>query len=137
MALTTKVVGTQDPSDAQVETPTYPEEGSQDQPKIYTVSDIAQIRGRLILDYGDSGDGKSTRLHSLARFYYLKTGLPVRLVSAEDSTKKVFEDLVNAGIVQVVYLTDTKTPISTYERIVEGEWPTGEYEEQKITGLRR
>lgn len=84
-------------------------------------ADDSLVRGRIIMDYGDSGDGKSTRAHSFARYYYAKTGKPVLLVSAEDSSKLVFQDLIDAGIVQAVFLTSSKTSIATYERIVEGE----------------
>lgn len=92
-------------------------------------SDVSLVQGRIILDYGDSGDGKSTRAHSFARYYFISTGLPVVLVAAEDSSKAVFQDLIDAGIVVAVFLTDPKTPISTYERIVEGDLPLlGQYE---------
>lgn len=88
-------------------------------------TDDAAVRARIIMDYSDSGDGKSTRAHSFARYYYQKTGKPVLLVSAEDSSKLVFQDLIDAGIVHPVFLTSSKTTISTYEKIVEGELPDG------------
>jgi hypothetical protein len=131
MALTTKVVGQSEDGAEELDAD-LSQLGSEGQPTVTLASDLTQVRGRLIMDYADSGDGKSTRLHSLARHYYMKTGLKVRVVTAEDSTKKVFEDLVGAGIAEVLYL-DTKTPISTYERIVEGEWLTGEFEVVKVT----
>src|SRR5690348_11273536 len=86
-------------------------------------ADDSLVRGRIILDYGDSGDGKSTRAHSFARYYYAKTGKPVLLVSAEDSSKLVFQDLIDAGIVEAIFLTSSKTSLATYERIVEGDLP--------------
>lgn len=85
--------------------------------------DDSSVKGRIIMDYGDSGDGKSTRAHSFARYYYAKTGKPVLLVSAEDSSKLVFQDLIDAGIVKPIFLTSSQTPLVTYERITEGELP--------------
>ncbi len=97
-------------------------------------TDDTLVHGRIIMDYGDSGDGKSTRAHSFARFYFIKTGLPVVLVAAEDSSKAVFQDLIDAGIVVPVWITSSTTPISMYERLVEGDLPIpGEVEEVKKT----
>lgn len=97
-------------------------------------SDETLVQGRVIMDYADSGTGKSTRAHSFARYYYIKTGLPVLLVGAEDSSKVVFQDLIDAGIVHPVWVTSSKITISVYERIVEGEVPLpGHYEEVKKT----
>lgn len=124
MALTTKTVGEADP-----DAPTTAIDLLTD----LAPTDDAAIKGRLIMDYGDSGDGKSTRAHSLARYYYSKTGKKVRLVSAEDSSKLVFQDLIDAGIVEAVFITEPKTPLPTYERLVEGEWPLpGEFDEIKV-----
>lgn len=95
------------------------------------VSDIKKIQGRIILDYADSGDGKSSRAHSFARHYFAKSGgKKVRLVAVEDSTRNVFQDLIDAGIVEAVFMTDSRAPLSTLERIlVEGDWPLiGEFD---------
>jgi hypothetical protein len=88
-------------------------------------TDSTLVQGRLIMDYGDSGDGKSTRAHSFARYYFIKTGLPVVLIGAEDSSKAVFQDLIDAGIVVPVWITGSTTPISMYERLTEGDLPVG------------
>src|ERR1700750_3062448 len=98
MAIQTKVIGQPDP-DAQ---PT-------DMAPAAFLTDLAPaddqaIKGRLIMDYGDSGDGKSTRAHSFARYYYSKTGKKVRLVASEDSSKQVFQDLIDAGIVEATFI---------------------------------
>jgi hypothetical protein len=98
-------------------------EVGEDAPEVLVPDDATLVQGRVIMDYGDSGDGKSTRAHSFARFYFIRTGLPVLLVAAEDSSKVVFQDLIDAGIVKAVFLTSSTTPLSTYERIVEGELP--------------
>lgn len=128
MAITTKAVGELDPNAAP---PT--ETAAQALLADLAPSDDNAIKGRLIMDYGDSGDGKSTRAHSLARYYYAKTGKKVRLVSAEDSSKLVFQDLIDAGIVEAVFITEPKTPLPTYERLVEGEWPlAGQFDELKV-----
>jgi len=99
------------------------------------VSDIKKIQGRIILDYADSGDGKSSRAHSFARYYFAKSGgKKVRLVSAEDSTRSVFKDLIDAGIVEPVFMLDSKSPLITAERLTEGDWPIfGEFDEVPIT----
>ena len=93
-------------------------------------TDSTLVQGRLIMDYGDSGDGKSTRAHSFARYYFIKTGLPVVLIGAEDSSKAVFQDLIDAGIVVPVWITSSTTPISMYEKLTEGDIPLpGQFEE--------
>lgn len=103
-------------------------------PEVLVPSDVDLVKGRIIMDYGDSGDGKSTRAHSFARYYYAKTGLPVVLVSAEDSSKTVFQDLIDAGIVLPIFLISSTTPLSTYERIIEGDLPIpGAYDVEKKT----
>jgi hypothetical protein len=103
-------------------------------PEVLVPSDIDLVRGRIIMDYGDSGDGKSTRAHSFARYYYAKTGLPVVLVSAEDSSKTVFQDLIDAGVVVPIFLISSTTPLSTYERIIEGDLPVpGQFDVIKKT----
>ena len=96
-------------------------------------SDVKQIQGRTIIEYADSGDGKTTRAHSLARYYYRKSGgKRVRLVAAEDSTKAVFQDLIDAGIVEPFFMLTSKSPLVTLDRIVEGEWPKdGKWEAKK------
>jgi hypothetical protein len=127
MPITTKTVGEADPANVTTET------AAQALLADLAPTDDNAIKGRLIMDYGDSGDGKSTRAHSLARYYYAKTGLKVRLVSAEDSSKLVFQDLIDAGIVEAVFITEPKTPLPTYERLVEGEWPLqGQFDEVKV-----
>jgi len=126
MAIQTKVIGQPDP-DAQ---PT-------DTAASALLSDLAPaddqaIKGRLIMDYGDSGDGKSTRAHSFARYYYAKTGKKVRLISAEDSSKQVFQDLIDAGIVEATFIPST-SPLPYYERLMEGDWPLhGQFDEYTV-----
>jgi hypothetical protein len=106
-------------------------------PEVLVESDETAVKGRVVLDYGSSGDGKSSRAHSFARFYFLRTGKPVVLIAAEDSSKTVFQDLIDVGIVVPVFLTSSKTPISVYERIVEGELPVpGQYTIEKKTVKR-
>ena len=97
------------------------------------ISDIKKIQGRIILDYADSGDGKSSRAHSFARYYFAKSGgKKVRLVAVEDSSRNVFQDLIDAGIVEAIFMTDSRSPLTTLERIlVDGDWPLiGEFEEK-------
>jgi len=98
------------------------------------ISDIAKVQGRTIIDYGDRGDGKSTRASSFARYYFKRSGgKKVRLVATEDSSKAVFQDLIDAGIVEPIFMTDSKNPLVTLERIMEGEWPLiGQFEEKEV-----
>lgn len=112
-------------------------EVGEDAPEVLVPSDVDLVKGRIIMDYGDSGDGKSTRAHSFARYYFLRTGKPIVLVSAEDSSKTVFQDLIDAGVVLPIFLISSTTPLSTYERIIEGDLPVpGEYEITKKTVKR-
>jgi energy-coupling factor transporter ATP-binding protein EcfA2 len=94
-----------------------------DAPDILVETDEAAVQGRTIILYGDSGVGKSTLAHSFARYYFIRTGLPVLLVAAEDSSKTIMQDLIDAGIIEAVFLTSSKIAPSVYERIVEGELP--------------
>lgn len=122
MSLTTKPVGQADPD---------PPTTAIDLLTDLAPTDDAAIKGRLIMDYGDSGDGKSTRGSSFARHYYVKTGKKVRLIAAEDSSKQVFQDLIDAGIVEATFIPSNASP-AYYERLMEGEWPLQEFDEIKV-----
>lgn len=111
-------------------------EGNKMEIEVNEISDIKKIQGRIILDYADSGDGKSSRAHSFARYYFAKSGgKKVRLVAVEDSTRNVFQDLIDSGIVEAIFMTDSKSPLTTLERIlVDGDWPlVGEFETKTDT----
>lgn len=125
----TKVVGEADPEQQPIVT-------AGDVNADLPPTEASLVKGRLIMDYGDSGDGKSTRAHSFARYHYIKSGLKVRVIASEDASKQVFQDLIDAGIVEFTFIPPM-SPLPYYERLMEGEWPVeGEFDEytQKIGG---
>jgi len=88
-------------------------------------SETAQIQGRLVLLYGESGLGKSTEGKRFAKYIYELTGLPTRLISFEDSGKLVYEPLINLGIVDAVWMSKAKYPFTALRKLAEGLWPKG------------
>lgn len=90
------------------------------------VSDTRLVAAKTVIAYGDSGLGKSTNFRYAAQWLYELTGLPVRLISAEDSSKQIFEPLIQIGVVQPLFLTKSANPIPTLRRLSRGEWPVFE-----------
>jgi hypothetical protein len=86
-------------------------------------SDAQVVAARTIIGYGDSGLFKSTNARFFAQHIYKKTGKPVRLIAAEDSSKTIFEPLIEVGIVQAVFFTKAQEPLVTLRRLSRGEWP--------------
>jgi hypothetical protein len=86
-------------------------------------SDIEQSLGRIILLYGDSGLGKSTNGKFFAMHQYEKTGLPVRVVTAEDSSKLIFDPLEKAGICQCLHLSKPNFVVDVMMGLTRGLWP--------------
>jgi hypothetical protein len=86
-------------------------------------SDSRLVAAKTVISYGDSGLGKSTNLRYAAQWLYEQTGLPLRLIAAEDSSKQIFEGLIRVGVVQPIFLTKSLNPISTLRRLSRGEWP--------------
>jgi hypothetical protein len=90
------------------------------------VSDTRLVAAKTVIAYGDSGLGKSTNFRYAAQWLYELTGLPVRLISAEDSSKQIFEPLIQIGVVKPLFLTKSLNPIPTLRRLSRGEWPVFE-----------
>lgn len=95
---------------------------------------------RTIIIYGDSGLGKSTNARFFAQYQYEMTGLPVRLVSVEDSSKTIFESLIRAGIVEAKFLSKPTTPVEDIRALTRGDWDgkmikPGEYSAYIFEGL--
>jgi hypothetical protein len=97
------------------------------QPQPLTVdlgtSDAEQVSARTIILYGDSGLGKSTNARFFAQWMYERTGKPSRLVAFEDSSKVVFQPLIDLGLVEAVFLTKAQNPLVAMRRLARGEWP--------------
>lgn len=87
-------------------------------------SDVQAAAARTIVAYGDSGTYKSTNARFFAQYLFEKTGKPVRLISAEDSSKIVFQPLIEIGVVEPVFMTKVREPLVMLRRLARGEWPT-------------
>jgi hypothetical protein len=85
------------------------------------------VAAKTVIAYGDSGLGKSTNFRYAAQWLYELTGLPVRLISAEDSSKQIFEPLIQIGVVEPLFLTKSLNPIPTLRHLSRGEWPVFEH----------
>lgn len=85
-------------------------------------SDAQQVAARTAIAYGDSGLGKSTNARFFAQWMFERTGKAVRLVSAEDSSKLVFQPLIEVGIVQPLFLTRSQSPLVLLRKLAKGEW---------------
>lgn len=86
-------------------------------------SDQLQSSGRIVLLYGDSGLGKSTNARFFAQYEYERTRLPGILVTAEDSSKTIFQPLIDAGIVQPFFISKVKHPLVYVRKLTTGQIP--------------
>lgn len=86
-------------------------------------SDSAQISARTIIGYGGSGLGKSTNARFFAQWMYEHTGKPVRLIAFEDSSKTIFEPVIDLKIVEAVFLSKAEQPLYMLRRFAKGDWP--------------
>ena len=82
---------------------------------------VPQAKGICL--YGDSGFGKTTQLGIFAKWLYARTGKPVRVISAEDSSKSILEPLINVGVVDYYNLTKVKDPVAELRDLAAGKWP--------------
>jgi len=89
-------------------------------------SETQLVSAKTLIQYGNSGLGKSTEFRKAARYFYELRGLPVRLVSAEDSSKQIFEDLINIGVVEAFFVTKARNPLATFRQFARGAWPREE-----------
>ncbi len=89
-------------------------------------SDAELVAAKTLILYGDSGLGKSSQLATAAEWLYEQHRKPIRLVSAEDSSKTIFEPLILAGIVEPLFITKSVNPVSTLRRLSRGEWYVGD-----------
>lgn len=87
-------------------------------------SDEQQIAARTTVLYGDSGLGKSTNARFFAQYIYELTGLPSVLVAFEDSSKVVFEPLIELGIVRPVWMTKAQYPMTSLRMLAKGKLPS-------------
>ena len=79
---------------------------------------------KVIIIYGNTGTYKTSQLEKLARYLYEKTGKPGRLISAEASSFQIFQPLVEVGIVEPLYITGHKDPLTLMRWVIcDGMWP--------------
>lgn len=86
------------------------------------INDAKVSEAKSIVLYGDSGLGKSTQAAVFAKWIYQNTGKVVRLISAEDSSKTIFEPLMEVGIVDALFLSQHKDPLTMMRRLQAGAW---------------
>lgn len=72
--------------------------------------------------YGQSGTGKSEALKRIARLLAEATGLRARILVG-DGSGQTYDDLVEAGIADVLDYTMRRNPLSTAQLLAEGHWP--------------
>lgn len=85
-------------------------------------TDASDAMGRTAILYGDSTAGKSTQLAAAAEYLASKHGKPVRLISAEDSSKTVFLPLIMGGLVDALFISKIPEPVSSLRKLARGEW---------------
>ena len=90
------------------------------------INDIKLAEAKSACFYGDSGLGKSTQATVFAKWLYARYGRPVRLISAEDSSKTIFEPLIAVGIVQPTFITKAAEPLAMLRNLSKGWWPTSD-----------
>jgi hypothetical protein len=73
--------------------------------------------------YGPSGSGKTTQVGDLAKWLYDKTGKTTRLVSASGGGWAPIQYLVNAGVIEPVYLIGRQHPYEAISKLSKGYWP--------------
>jgi len=88
-----------------------------------TPNEFQQAAGRTIVAYGDSGLAKTTNAGFFAQYEYEKTGKPGRLISVEDSSKIIFEPLIQLGIVEPLFLSRSQHPLVAMRKLAAGKWP--------------
>ena len=89
------------------------------------ITDSELVAAKTLILYGDSGLGKSSQLAEVAEYLYRRYKKPVRLVSAEDSSKTIFQPLIMAGMVQALFVTKSVNPTPTMRHLSRGDWHDG------------
>jgi hypothetical protein len=78
--------------------------------------------GRTTVLYGDSTSGKTTNLFEAAIYLSQKYGKPVRLISAEDSSKTVLLPLLKSGVIDAMFISRINDPTTVLRALSAGEW---------------
>lgn len=78
---------------------------------------------KVILLYGESGLYKTTNAMFAAKWLYEQYGLPIRVVTAEASSSKIFEPLVAVDAAQFFYIGAAKNPLPTLRHFIAGDVP--------------
>lgn len=90
--------------------------------KVALPTDQNSWEGRTTVIYGDSTAGKSTNLFEAALYLHAKYKKPIRLISAEDSTKNIMLPLIHQGIVKFMNISRVMEPTSLMRALAAGEW---------------
>jgi hypothetical protein len=76
-----------------------------------------------IIFYGDSGLGKTENAVEFAKLAYEVTRKPVALISQEVSSQKLFEPLIEVGVVKAFWLNGVANPLPALRKLSLGQWP--------------
>lgn len=90
--------------------------------KVALPTDQNSWEGRTTVIYGDSTSGKSTNLFEAALYLANKYQKPVRLITAEDSTKNIMLPLIHNGIVKCLTISRINEPTSVMRALASGDW---------------
>lgn len=71
--------------------------------------------------YGESGTGKSDAIAAIAR-KFAERGKRTRLIIG-DGSRATYDDLIDAGLAEVIDYTIRDYPLSTMQLLTEGYWP--------------
>jgi hypothetical protein len=82
--------------------------------------------GRTTVIYGDSTAGKTTNLYEAAIYLHQKYNKPIRLITAEDSTKNIMMPLIHQGIVKCMVISKITEPTSVMRQLAAGDWTDNE-----------
>ena len=86
-------------------------------------TDNFEALSRTTVLYGDSTAGKTSHLYEAALYLLAKSPTKkIRLISAEDSTRKIFSPLLKTGQVQGMFISRIKDPIPLMRSLAGGAW---------------
>lgn len=84
----------------------------------------SQQKAHVSMFYGDSRTLKSWEWLEIAKYILRTTGKITRLVYSDLGGFEAVREAVDAGLVQLVKLADTKSPSAALLKLSRGEWPT-------------
>ncbi len=85
---------------------------------------MQQTTAQCAMIYGSTGRYKTTQLCSAAQYIWKKYGRRTRLISAEPaSSADIVMPFVEAGVIEVFWMTRSVAPRSALQKLLRGEWP--------------